>query len=179
MLDAMARRRRAEGLDCVAVQWGHWAATFDPEAEHTTRLGSTGLVPMAADGALAIGLAGLSHNAIVAAFDLERARSVLDICGRASLLAGLRAPVREVQAPSDGGDLPQRFLQLLAHTIGVDGVESIDTTLPLVAIGLDSLQALEIRRRVKTEFDHDLEVSQLLGGASISDLLAQLTPAGH
>jgi mycobactin polyketide synthetase MbtD len=94
-------------------------------------------------------------------------------------LAGLRAPVREVQAPSDGGDLPQRFLQLLAHTIGVDGVESIDTTLPLVAIGLDSLQALEIRRRVKTEFDHDLEVSQLLGGASISDLLAQLTPAGH
>jgi mycobactin polyketide synthetase MbtD len=44
----------------------------------------------------------------------------------------------------------------------------------LVAIGLDSLQALELRRRVKAEFNHDLEVSDLLGGASIADVLTKL-----
>jgi hypothetical protein len=30
------------------------------------------------------------------------------------------------------------------------------------------------RRRVKIEFNHDLEVSDLLGGASTEELLAQL-----
>ena len=44
----------------------------------------------------------------------------------------------------------------------------------MVAIGLDSLQALELRRRVKIEFNHDLEVSDLLGGASIADVLSKL-----
>lgn len=44
----------------------------------------------------------------------------------------------------------------------------------MVAIGLDSLQALELRRRVKLEFGHDLEVADLLGGASIADVAARL-----
>jgi mycobactin polyketide synthetase MbtD len=77
--------------------------------------------------------------------------------------------------PRDGdGDLSQRFMRLVAETIGVDGVDSIDTTIPMVAIGLDSLQALEFRRRVKLEFDHDLEVSDLLSGASAGQVLARL-----
>ena len=50
----------------------------------------------------------------------------------------------------------------------------------MVALGLDSLQALELRRRVKIEFNHDLEVSDLLGGASVADVLAQLgSDDGH
>jgi mycobactin polyketide synthetase MbtD len=174
MLDAMAHRLRATGLDCVAVQWGHWSVTFDPEASHTAKLGLTGLVPMAAGDALALGMTALQGNAIVASFDVDRARSVLAMCGRASLLSELRSSVVDTGVGDDGGDPAQRFLRLLAGTIGVDGVDTIDTTLPLVAIGVDSLQALEIRRRVKAEFGHDLEVADLLGGASIGDVLTQL-----
>ena len=66
-------------------------------------------------------------------------------------------------------------MNLLARAIGVDSVENIDTTVPMVAIGLDSLQALELRRRVKAEFNHDLEISDLLGGASMADLLTKLS----
>jgi len=33
---------------------------------------------------------------------------------------------------------------------------------------------LELRRRIKIEFGHELEVADLLGGASINDVLAQL-----
>ena len=33
----------------------------------------------------------------------------------------------------------------------------------------------ELRRRVKIEFNHDLEVSDLLGGASIADVVTQLS----
>ena len=38
-------------------------------------------------------------------------------------------------------------MKLLAEAIGVDRADKIDTEIPLVAIGLDSLQALELRRR--------------------------------
>ena len=66
------------------------------------------------------------------------------------------------------------MIKLLAGAVGVDRADTIDTTVPMVAIGLDSLQALELRRRVKIDFDHDLEVADLLGGASIDDVIARL-----
>lgn len=70
--------------------------------------------------------------------------------------------------------MPERLLDLLAQAIGTDRAEAIDTTAPMVALGLDSLQALELRRRVRIEFNHDLEVADLLGGASLADVLAKL-----
>jgi mycobactin polyketide synthetase MbtD len=65
-------------------------------------------------------------------------------------------------------------MRLVAAAIGVDHGDRIDATVPMVAIGLDSLQALELRRRIKAEFDHDVEVAELLGGASIADVLTRL-----
>lgn len=36
MLDAMAHRLRAEGLNCVAVQWGQWTTLdIDPPGERS------------------------------------------------------------------------------------------------------------------------------------------------
>jgi mycobactin polyketide synthetase MbtD len=174
MLDAMAHRLRAEGLDCVSVQWGQWTVTFDPDAVGTAKLSVTGLVPMSANDALTLGMSRLRRNAAVAAFELDRARSVLETCGRGSLLSQLSAPDAEAPAPVGETGLRPRLMTLLAGAIGVDRVDAIDTDAPMVAIGLDSLQALEFRRRVKIEFNHDLEVSDLLGGASIADVLAQL-----
>ncbi|WP_232065495.1 nocobactin polyketide synthase NbtC [Mycobacterium shinjukuense] len=175
MLDAMAHRLRAEGLDCVSVQWGQWSVTFDPDAAGTSRLSVTGLLPMSSNDALALGMRRMGGNAIVAAFELSRARSALETCGRGSLLSQLAdSDIGETTAPAGDPGLPERLLKLVAGTIGVDRAETIDTEAPLVAIGLDSLQALELRRRVKTELDHDLDVSTLLGGASVADVLAQL-----
>lgn len=174
MLDAMAHRLRTEGLDCVSVQWGQWAVTFDPDAAGTAKLSVTGLCPMAPHDALALGLARHQDNAVVAAFDLDKARSVLETCGRASLLSKLTAtdvPVLEDRV--DAGP-SQRLVRLVAQAIGVERAETIDAEVPMVAIGLDSLQALELRRRVKAEFDHDIEVADLLGGASIADVVARL-----
>src|ERR1700744_5959654 len=76
MLDAMAHRLRAEGLDCVSVQWGQWTVTFDPNASGTAHLAVTGLLPMSPGDALALGLSPLRGNAGVVAFEAGRARSV-------------------------------------------------------------------------------------------------------
>jgi mycobactin polyketide synthetase MbtD len=178
MLDAVAHRLRAEGLDCAAVQWGQWAVTFDPAAAGTAKLSPTGLRPMASHDALALGMGRFHGNAIVAAFELDRARSVLQACGRASLLSQLDAQAAEVPeapVPVAEAGAPHRLRTLVAQAIGVDRAETVDAETPMVALGLDSLQALELRRRVKAEFDHDLEVADLLGGASIAEVLARLS----
>jgi mycobactin polyketide synthetase MbtD len=175
MLDAMAHRLRAEGLDCVSVQWGQWTVhSLDPAG--LAKVTATGLLPMRPADALAVGMARLRDNAIVAAFDLDRAQPVLAAYGYGPLVSELTAPsaAASIPAPVEGTDPKQRLTSLLAGAIGVDGVDAIDTDVPMVAIGLDSLQALEFRRRVKSEFNHDLEVSDLLGGASIADVLARI-----
>jgi mycobactin polyketide synthetase MbtD len=177
MLDAMAHRLRAEGLDCVSVQWGQWTVTFDPAAAGTAQLAVTGLLPMSPTDALGLGMGPLRGNAGVAAFELGRARSVLETCGRGSLLSQLSSPGVTAQAspaPAAKTGLPERLIRLVAGVIGVDRVETIDATVPMVAIGLDSLQALELRHRIKIEFNQDVEVSYLLGGASIVDVLTEL-----
>ena len=58
----------------------------------------------------------------------------------------------------------------LNRVMGIDGGD-IDRTVPLVALGLDSLQALDFRRRVKSELDRDLPVEAILGGASFDEVV--------
>ncbi len=177
MLDALARRLRSEGLHCVSVQWGHWRVHLD--ASGSAMLAGLGVVPMRPADALAVDVTRLRENTIVAAFDLDRARSVLDACGRGSLLSqlGSAAPSR-IESPARAGEvqagLSQRLVHLLAQAIGADSPDTIDTGVPMVAIGLDSLQALEFRRQVKIELNRDLEIADLLGGASIAEVLAKL-----
>ncbi|WP_425296352.1 nocobactin polyketide synthase NbtC [Nocardia asiatica] len=173
MLDAMAHRLRAEGLDCVSVQWGQWTVHLDLGAAGAAKLAGAGVVPMDPADAIALGSNGIRTNAIVAAFDWSRARSALEAYGYGPLLSQLAAtPADADHAPDGGEDLPRRMVKLLAEVIGVDRVGTIDTSVPMVAIGLDSLQALEFRRRVNGEFGHDLPVAQLLGGASVDDVVA-------
>ena len=102
MLDAMAHRLRAEGLDCVSVQWGQWTVTFDPDASGTAQLAVTGLLPMSPGDALALGMSPLRGNVGVVAFESSRARSVLEACGRGSLLSHLSSPDVEDRSPSRG-----------------------------------------------------------------------------
>ncbi len=181
MLDAMAHRLRAEGLDCVSVQWGQWTVHFDLDATSTAQLAAIGVVPMTPADALAVGMTKFHGNAIVLSYDFDLARPVLEAYGYGPLISRLSQPTRpaappsvEVRSPVADSEISGRLLGLLAAAIGEDRAENIDITAPMVAIGLDSLQALELRRRVKIEFNHDLEVSDLLGGASIADVLAKL-----
>lgn len=175
MLDAMAHRLRSEGVNCVSVQWGHWDVHADVGRSAMSALAGTGVVAMRPADALAVGMTTpLRSNAIVATFNLARARSVLETCGRGSLLAQLSSTAVKAQRHDEQTSLSHRFIRLLAEAIGVDRADTIDTTVPMVAIGLDSLQALELRRRVQLEFNYDLEVADLLGGASIADVVAKL-----
>lgn len=177
MLDTLAHRFRAEGLDCISVQWGQWSVYQHQNERDRARLAAVGYLPMDSASAISLGLRGHNDNAIIAALDWDRSRGALDDYGYGPTLSYLTTPTTAEGGQVADVDLPQRMVQLLGEVIGVDDHESIDSAQPLVASGLDSLQALEFRRQVKQRYQHELPVDELIGGASLDDVIALL--GGH
>ena len=59
MLDAHAHHLRAEGRDCVSVQWGQWAVYQGQDSSDIANLAAVGYLPMRSADAIALGLSGL------------------------------------------------------------------------------------------------------------------------
>jgi mycobactin polyketide synthetase MbtD len=175
MLDAYAHHVRASGRECVSVQWGQWAVYRGNDIADIANLAGIGYVPMSSADAIPLGLSELPANAAVAGFDWERAGEAFATLGYGPTLSRLTTPQNTptVASPTPvAGDVAQRMLRLLADVIGAEDVQALDGTVPLVALGLDSLNALRLRRRVKTEFDGEVAISDLLGGATLDDVVA-------
>jgi mycobactin polyketide synthetase MbtD len=179
MLDAYAAGLRTDGRDCVSVQWGQWAVYQGQDSADIANLAEVGYLPMCSQDAIALGLGGLPGNAAVAAFDWDRARAVLSGLGYGPTLSQLKSTHEEASAvpteSADAVDLPRRMLQLLAEALGADDPQALDSTVPLVALGLDSLTALTLRRRIKIEFCCEVAVSELLGGATLDEVVQMVT----
>ncbi|MFC6009729.1 acyltransferase domain-containing protein [Nocardia lasii] len=198
MLDVAARRLRARGIAAASVQWGLWSVAGPLDDAGFARVEQAGVFPMVPADAIEAGFAGPARDGVIIAADWDFLRDVLGAFGQASLLTGLEsatgtatseappapAPVPEAPAtpaPQDTIPLDLRMRTELLKVIGGDSAESIDATMPLVALGLDSLQALDFRKRVRAELDRDLPVAAILGGASLDDvvlLMAQNTNQG-
>lgn len=71
-------------------------------------------------------------------------------------------------------DVAEQVRDALRFVMGLDAGETIDGTLPLVALGLDSLQALDLRKRIEADLQRDLPVTAILGGASLDDVVSLL-----
>ncbi|MGW6423937.1 nocobactin polyketide synthase NbtC [Nocardia sp. NPDC055053] len=209
MLDVAARRLRARGIAAASLQWGLWSVAGPLDDAGFARVEEAGVYPMVPADAIEAGLAEPVRDGMIIAADWDFLREVLGAFGQDSVITGLEssalvrqagsaeasgavspqptadaAPtvrVAPASAPADSTPLDLRMRTELLKVIGGDSAESIDATMPLVALGLDSLQALDFRKRVKAELDRDLPVAAILGGASLDDvvlLMAQNTNQG-
>lgn len=181
MLDVLAARQRAAGMDCVSVQWGQWTVHLELDDAGIAKLAAAGVHPMRPADALGVGMGDHRGNTLVGSFDLVQARAMLGVFGYGPLLSELKDTATVVTpaktappAVAVPEDRPGHLVQLLAEVIGADHADSIDTTMPMVAMGLDSLQALEFRRRVQAELNFELPVQDLLGGASVDHVIDAL-----
>jgi len=189
MLDAQAAHYRAEGIRCSSVQWGLWRAVGADHAEALARISGTGLLPMDPVVATAAGFAPRTANVLVAAAQWGRIRDLFSVFGFAPLFSELPedepepappvavpaaepVPAAEVAAvPRDVADSVRDALRVV---MGLEPDEAVDGSVPLVALGLDSLQALDLRKRVEAELRRDLPVTAILGGASLDEVVALL-----
>ncbi|HEX7278313.1 MAG TPA: SDR family NAD(P)-dependent oxidoreductase [Solirubrobacterales bacterium] len=160
-LDALAARRRAEGLPGLSLVYGVWAggegmaATL--EEEEASRLGD----PLAADSALALFDAARGGEAaapVLAAFDPRRLAGHAAAGLLPEVLRGLAAPAEATtRGPvadlriADAGERAARVRELvLAETAAVlaAGADAIDPVASFSDLGFDSMKGLELRNRL-------------------------------
>ncbi|MFD7501069.1 type I polyketide synthase, partial [Streptomyces sp. NPDC059850] len=173
-LDALAERRRSEGLTATSIAWGPWAEggmAADDGLEQRLRRG--GLPPMDAEVAVAALQRVLDlGDGVVAVADIDWARFAPDFTAvRPSRLIADFADVADVAqsgqatggASADGG-LAARLAGLgeaerdrllldvvrgqVAAVLGHDGSESIGVERAFSELGFDSLTAVELRNRL-------------------------------
>ncbi|MCW5254766.1 type I polyketide synthase, partial [Streptomyces sp. SHP 1-2] len=176
-LDALAQRRRAEGLPAASLAWGLWAEssgmTSHLDETDLRRLSRTGLAPMPSDRGLRLFDAALAEAGpgreravlVPARLDIVALRGLAEV---PALLRGLiRAPRRAPSGAAGTAPLGQRFAGLppekrhravldvvLTHVAAVLGHSTpnrVDPDRGFLDLGIDSLTALELRNRLGAE----------------------------
>ncbi|RZQ63974.1 type I polyketide synthase [Amycolatopsis suaedae] len=192
-LDALARRRRADGLPATAVAWGPWAeggmaAGAGTGADRMRRGGLTPLLPDRALAALAEAIGHGDTEITIADVDWARLVPVLAAGRPAPLVAGLSGAA-PVPAVAGGGPLTElaglpaaqrerRVLELLraqaAAVLGHADAAEVDADRAFLDLGFDSLTTLELRNALAAATGLRLPASLLFDHPTPRDLAAFL-----
>ncbi len=173
-LEAIAAQRVASGRRGLCLGWGPWSEVgMAAEAGALRRAEAMGVGAISPrDGAdLLVRLLGAEGPALgVVALDPARMRSP-DPLFRA-LLSAPEPSDAETLAPEPG----QGVLQAAAAAFQLP-LERLDLDTSLVALGLDSVVALDLRARVQRATGVDLPVADLLRGPTLRELQARVEEA--
>ncbi|GAB90331.1 nocobactin polyketide synthase NbtC [Gordonia rhizosphera] len=200
MVDITAADLRADGFAATAIQWGLWQVQGPLDEGGVARVRGAGVIPMVPAAALRVGFADLATDSVVLSADWAELRDLLTVFGYQAVLPDIPGPAasprREtppaeppagletvderdtVQSVSDdarpaaAASIGDVLRAELATAMGLTGTgDELDPETPLVALGLDSLQALDLRRRVKNALGQDVPVEAILGGASLREIV--------
>ena len=188
VLDALACRRRAEGKPALTVNWGAWDKLINISEEERAHVVRNGLRPIAtATGLAALEslLAAGATRAIVADVDWAVLRAVYETRRAQPLLTQVvTAPLVPEIAKSNGADAPRQIDLMsidplerreaiemavrseVAQVIGLRTPDKVDPALDLFKMGMDSLMAIELRRRLERCRGHHPPVG---AGVQLSD----------
>nr|CAL58682.1 polyketide synthase [Sorangium cellulosum] len=200
-LDALAQRRRALGLPASSLAWGYWDQSTGMSARVgpalRARMGRGGLRALSAEDGLALFDVALSHPDA----SLVPARFAAIADGTDALSPLLRGLARPRAARRSGGAgaaqaalAPERIAGLseaereravadvvrgeIAAVLGYRTPSELDVDRPLREIGLDSLMALELRRRLAAASQRTLPATLLFNhptpAALVRVLLAEI-----
>ncbi|MGW7533250.1 type I polyketide synthase [Amycolatopsis sp. NPDC054798] len=168
-LDALAQRRRADGLPAVSLAWGLWEEsselTGSLDKSDVGRMSRSGMTALSAEAGLALFDVALGAEAGVLApvqLDLAALRSAEAV---PSLFRGLvRTPARRASKPGSADGLRQRLAGMgeaererallevvrthVAGVLGFSAPGAIGASRAFSDLGFDSLTALELRNRL-------------------------------
>ena len=190
-LEALARRRRAEGRPALAIAWGpiedagYLAERPEAREALARRLGAR---PMQAAQALA-GVPALIASGLPAAGFAETSwnetRRFLPI-----FAGGLFSEIRAEAAASPADDSfaerlaaadPEMALALLKTVVADEAAAilrlpagAIDPARPLSQLGMDSLMAVELRLALESRLRIDLPLVSIAEGTSVASIAARL-----
>ncbi len=203
-LDALAHHRRQKGLAGLTVNWGviadvGFVAQNTDVNEHLQRIGFKSLPSQQALSMLGELLLLEAVQTMVVPMNWQRWCQVhaAGASGRFSYLRGEEAISEEPGSSSNKGDslrnalmaaepierqqlLKSYLCEQVARVLGASAAK-LDSSKPLTNLGLDSLMAVELSNRIKSDLSVDVPTMKLMRGPSISqlagELIEKLTPA--
>lgn len=174
MLDVTAARLRASGRACVSVRWGLWAADGESvvDAAETARIERSGLLPMVPRAAIVASLRDHHGDPLIFSADENRLRL---------FFASQQAAQNHSGADSDVGSTDARAAVRaeLASVLSIADASALDLDASLFDLGVDSLLALDLRKRIKHATGRSVPLARLLGGITGTELIADLDRAGE
>jgi NADP-dependent 3-hydroxy acid dehydrogenase YdfG/aryl carrier-like protein len=204
-LDGLAHNLRSKGLPAVSIDWGPWSEVgLAARPDRGGRLSLRGVESISPrEGAEALSRILLGDAAQVSVlkvdwpewFRLEPALVEASVLrklaeeagghGASSATATPSGKKAEILAadPSRRAALLEDYLRQRVSDVVRLAAAKIDMDRPLLAMGIDSLMAVELKNRMERELGVALPLLQLIKGPSLSELartvLSQLTGEGE
>ncbi|MUL77646.1 mycobactin polyketide synthase MbtD [Mycolicibacterium sp. CBMA 226] len=172
MQDVMAGQFRAKGLDCVAVRWGLWPGPGIVGADEVARIERAGLREMNPDVAIEAALGTGAPAPVIFRADAERLATLL---GAAPVETEPAVPQQVPTALADGADAEGAVRHELSAVLKLGDPADIDLTAALFDLGLDSLLALDLRKRLRRGTGRSVPLAGLLSGITGIELVDLLT----
>jgi mycobactin polyketide synthetase MbtD len=183
LLDEMAAELRAAGRHCVAMRWGLWRPSSGAEsgrgivdAAEMENIERSGLCPMAPRDAIEASLRDWHDDPLVFSADAARLRIFLN-GGRSEE----RPRATEIAAPRAGTEVSvvDAVRSQLAAVLGVERTGELNLGETLFDLGVDSMLALDLRRRLKRTIGRTVSLATLMGEITGAELVEQLEGAGE
>lgn len=165
LLDVMAGQLRADGQHCVAVRWGLWDGTGIAGADEVAQIERSGLRPMAPEIAIEASLREHRSDPLILAADRDRLRTFFD---------SRNAHGAEPETTTTGIDIAGRVRAELAAALNLGNAAAVDLNASLLDLGVDSLLALDLRKRLRRVTGKSVPLAALLGGITGDELIASI-----
>ena len=145
-------------------------------ADEIARTQRSGLVAMRPESAVDASLGRYGNDPLIFDADFGRLRVFFESQG---ISMPFHSPTDMANAQrrnhSGGRPLADVVRAELAATLHVDDSVSIDPTASLIDLGLDSLLALDLRRRLRRAVGRSAPVARMLGGITVNELIDVLS----
>lgn len=171
LLDTLGGQLRAEGRHCTSVRWGLWPGDGIIDSAEVSRVERSGLRAMAPDLAVEAGLRDYPADPLVFTADAERLRTFL---GDNEEPAAAAVSDTSGAADSDAADATGAMRLALAAVLKLTDTAALDFEMSLLDLGVDSLLAIDLRKRLKKATGRSVPLATILGGATATELIEHL-----
>lgn len=173
LLDVIAAQLRDAGRHCVAVKWGLWRGSTESGRSIADSAGiadieRSGLRPMAPSDAIDASLREWREDPLVFAADAARLRMFLD---------GSRSGPPATAAVAHGHDdvsVADAVRSQLAAVLGMGRPGEVNLAASLFDLGVDSMLALDLRKRLKRVIGRTVSLATLMGDITGDELVERL-----